>query len=91
MGTLLAKQCWRLVQFPNTLAVKVIREKYYTWNSFLDSHLGKRPSFAWKSIWGAKDLLKEWIMWKVGDGSQIKIWGDKWVNFVHTRMLKFMN
>jgi hypothetical protein len=30
-------------------------------------------------------------MWKVGDGSQIKIWGDKWVNFVHTRMLKFMN
>lgn len=27
-------------------------------------------------------------MWKVGDGSQIKIWGDKWVNSVHTNMIQ---
>lgn len=87
-STLLAKQWWRLIQFPNSLAASVIKGKYYSGESFMDSNLGKRPSFAWRSIWGAKDLIQEGVMWKVGGGSQIKIWGDKWVNSVHTKMIQ---
>jgi hypothetical protein len=76
---LLAKQGWRLVQHPETLVARVFREKYHSGGSFLESQHGWRPSFAWRSIWNSKSLLKECLMWKVGTGESIKIWGDQWL------------
>ena len=43
---LLAKQGWRLVQQPNSLVGKIIKEKYYPHGTFLQSNLGFRPSYA---------------------------------------------
>lgn len=43
---LLAKQCWRLVQNPDSLTARILRAKYYPHSSFMDSALGKKPSFA---------------------------------------------
>jgi hypothetical protein len=57
----------------------VMREKYFSDSNFLKANLGKRPSFAWRSIWQAKSLLEEGIIWRVGNGSKIKIWEDKWI------------
>lgn len=34
----------------------------------------------WRSIWNARDLIKECIRWRVGDGKKIQIWGHKWLN-----------
>jgi hypothetical protein len=42
---LLAKQCWRLIQNPDSLISQIIRAKYYPNSSFLEFELGKRPSF----------------------------------------------
>jgi hypothetical protein len=47
---MLAKQGWRLLKFPESLAERVMREKYYPGTDFMKSNLGKRPSFAWRSI-----------------------------------------
>ena len=33
----------------------------------------------WRSIWNAKFLLKEGLVWRVGDRRKIKIWGEKWL------------
>jgi hypothetical protein len=33
----------------------------------------------WCSIWNAKFLLNEGMVWRVGNGRSIKIWGDKWL------------
>jgi hypothetical protein len=76
---LLAKQGWRLLKFPDSLAARVLKEKYFPKSSFLMSSLGKRPSFAWRSIWNAKPLIEEGIMWRVGNGLNVKIWEDKWI------------
>jgi len=76
---LLAKKGWRLVQHPETLVARVFQEKYHSGGSFLESQLGWRPSFAWRSIWNSKSLLKEGLMWKVGTGENIRIWGDRWL------------
>jgi hypothetical protein len=35
--------------------------------------------FIWKSFMAAKELLSHGIIWRVGDGKSIKIWGDKWL------------
>lgn len=29
-------------------------------------------------------LLKEGLIWRVGDGESIKIWGDRWIPYPHT-------
>lgn len=82
---LLAKQGWRLIQHPDYLVATIFKEKYYPNSTFLDTPLGNKPSYAWRSIWNAKPLLKEGMVWWVGDGHSISIWGDKWllVNSTH--------
>ena len=37
------------------------------------------PSYAWRSILGACDILNEGLFCKVGDGENTRVWGDKWV------------
>jgi hypothetical protein len=76
---LLAKQGWRLHQNPDSLVAKIYKEKYYSHVNFLQSSLGRSPSYVWRSIWTAKKLLEEGLVWRVGDGRSIKIWEDKWV------------
>ena len=44
----------------------------------MNSNIGSNPSYAWRSIWNAKQLLKKGLIWRVGDGNSIKIWEDKW-------------
>jgi hypothetical protein len=39
--------------------------------------LGKRPSYAWRSLMSACDVLKQGLIWHVGDGRGVKIWGDR--------------
>lgn len=45
----------------------------------MEANLGNVPSFAWRSIFSAKDLLQEGLMCRIGDGKRVKIWRDKWI------------
>jgi hypothetical protein len=76
---LLAKQGWRIIQNPNSLASKILKEKYFPQESFLNAQLGRQPSYIWRSFWNARSLLEEGLFWRVGDGNRIGIWNDKWV------------
>jgi hypothetical protein len=76
---LLAKQGWRIIQNPDSLVGRIFKEKYFRHVDFMKSNLGPNPSYAWRSIWNAIPLLKKGLIWRVGDGNSIKIWGDKWV------------
>jgi hypothetical protein len=85
---LLAKQGWRLIQNPGSLAARVLKEKYYPEKSFLEASLGSRPSYIWRSLWAAKPLLQEGLIWKVGDGTKINIWGDRWIFSPHSNSIQ---
>jgi hypothetical protein len=87
-NALLAKQGWRLTKFPESLVGRIFQEKYYPSGDFLGSLLGSRPSYAWRSIWEAKPLIKEGLLWKIGDGSNIKIREDKWIPSTQTHMIQ---
>jgi hypothetical protein len=78
-SALLAKHGWRLVQNPNSFVARILKEKYHPNGTFLESPLSRRPSYVWRSIWNAKSLLKEGLVWRVGNGENIKIWGDRWL------------
>jgi hypothetical protein len=78
-GALLAKQGWRLLKYPESLVAKVLKAKYFPHGDFLSAKLGRRPSYAWRSILNAKDVLEAGLVWQVGNGEKIKIWRDKWL------------
>jgi hypothetical protein len=76
---LLAKQCWRLIQFPDSLAGSVLKAKYYRKGNLLEANMGSRPSLVWRSLMASRDLLREGLFWRIGDGESTRIWGDKWI------------
>ncbi|XP_062171134.1 uncharacterized protein LOC133876926 [Alnus glutinosa] len=85
---LLAKQGWRFIKHPETLVSTIFREKYFPSRDFLGSSLGSRPSYVWRSICGAKSVLSEGLMWRVGDGLSIKIFEDKWIPSTQTHKIQ---
>ena len=62
--------------------------KYYRGGHFLDSHLGSQPSFAWRSIHSSRDLINEGLIWRIGSGTQVRIWKDKWLPQAATYMIQ---
>jgi putative lipase involved disintegration of autophagic bodies len=76
---LLAKQCWRLIQYPHSLVCQILKAKYFPNSSLLESEIGKRPSYMWRSFMAAKDIFFHGIIWRIGDGKSIKVWGDNWL------------
>jgi hypothetical protein len=73
---LLAKQAWRLVTAPESLCARVLRARYFSNDSFLEAACPKRASFTWRSILFGRELLKDGLIWKVGNGSDIDIWNS---------------
>jgi hypothetical protein len=76
---LLTKQGWRLIQNPETLVAKILLKKYFPNGEFLEASLGYKSSYAWRSIWNSRRLLREGIIWRVGTGSRIRIWDEPWL------------
>ncbi|XP_021755418.1 uncharacterized protein LOC110720672 [Chenopodium quinoa] len=74
-----SRQVWRLVHLESSLLGRVMKAKYYPNNSFLDSYLSVAGSFSWRSIWSSKALLKEGLIWRIGNGSKLNIWRDPWI------------
>lgn len=77
---LLAKQGWRLLQAPDSLVARIMREKYFPAGDFLHAQLGRRLSYAWRSIFNARGVLEEGLIWRVENGETIRIWEDKWLS-----------
>jgi hypothetical protein len=76
---LLAKQAWRLTTSPYSLCARVLRARYFKDGDFLTASCPKHASYTWKSILHGRELLKEGIIWRVGDGSKINIWNHNWI------------
>jgi hypothetical protein len=70
---LLTKQGWQIIQFPDSLVAQILREKYFPHGSFLQVQLGSRPSYAWRSIFQAREVLEGGLVWRVGNREKIKI------------------
>ncbi|XP_042969143.1 uncharacterized protein LOC122301839 [Carya illinoinensis] len=76
---LLAKQGWRLLQYPDSIAAQVLKLKYFPNVDFFQAKLGSRPSFIWRSIQAARGLVEKGSLWRIGNGLGTKIWKDRWL------------
>lgn len=85
---LLAKQGWRLIQNPSSLASCFLKAKYFPHNTFWISHLGTSPSGCWRVVlvggWGMEGLFVSGRT----DGSIVFIYFD---HFLHPLIIVMSN
>ena len=63
----------------NSLVYQVLKAKYFPNCEFVQASLGNNPSYTWRSIMAAQQVVEEGIRWQVGNGSKIQVWSDKWL------------
>jgi len=72
-----AKQAWRLLTNPDSLCARVLAAKYFPEGGVLKAKPKSNMSYTWRSILSGVELLKKGIIWRVGDGMNIRIWEDE--------------
>lgn len=76
---LLAKQGSRIQHDSNSLVNKVFKAKYFATSTFMDSQLGSRPSYVWRSVFAAKGIINKGSRWCIGNGREVRVWEDRWI------------
>jgi hypothetical protein len=76
---MLSRQAWHLVQFPDSLCAQILRAKYYPNGDVLEAKAEQGISYTWRGILHGIDLLKQGVIWRIGDGTQVRIWDDPWI------------
>ncbi|GJU36769.1 reverse transcriptase, partial [Tanacetum coccineum] len=74
--SLLAKQVWRLITSPTTLAARILKARYFPRSSFFDAKIGYRPSYVWRSFLSVKDIVRKGCKWNIGNGHSVNVWND---------------
>lgn len=71
---LLAKQCWRVLNDPNSILAQVLKGRYFKNSGFMQAKIGGNPSFIWRSVLWGRDLLKEGTRWRIGNGEKVRFY-----------------
>ncbi|MCI38712.1 reverse transcriptase-like protein, partial [Trifolium medium] len=77
--SLLGKHYWRLLNGENTLLGKIFKSHYYPRSSIEESTTGYAPSYAWRSVLSARDLIQKGARWRIGNGESVSICKDMWI------------
>ncbi|KAG8471906.1 hypothetical protein CXB51_036494 [Gossypium anomalum] len=76
---LLAKQVWHLLSSPDCLFAKVFKARYYPSSDIMSARIGFYPSFTWRSLCSARELISNGLLWRIGSGEAVNIWNDSWL------------
>jgi hypothetical protein len=76
---LLARQAWRLLQHPESLCAQVLKAKYYPHGNLADTVFSGNASSTWQAIEYGLELLKNGVIWRIGNGASVRIWRDPWI------------
>ena len=55
------------------------KARYFPNVSFVEAELGSNPSYVWRSLLKARDIVLAGSKWKVGSGALINIFGHQWL------------
>jgi hypothetical protein len=76
---LLARQAWRLLQFPDSLCSRLLKAKYFQQGELIDMIFPAGVSPTWRAIEYGLQLLKQGIIWRIGSETKVQIWRDSWI------------
>ena len=81
---LLAKQGWRLITRPDSLAARVFKARYHPNTSFMNAVEYPDMSYTWRSIMAGRKILSRGTRFQIGDGQQVSLWNDPWLPLPHS-------
>lgn len=58
---------------------KIYKDRYYPGGNFLTAKLGANPIYVWRSVLASQDLLKAGLGCRVGNGENINILQEPWL------------
>lgn len=76
---MLGKQAWRLLVNPESLCARVLRGRYYHDGNFLEAGCPNSASATWRAIIQGREVLKQGLIRRVGDGRTTEVWHDQWI------------
>ncbi|XP_050237967.1 uncharacterized protein LOC126687449 [Mercurialis annua] len=76
---LLAKQCWRIMQNPDSVLFQLWKGRYFRNGNVLDATRGYNPSWGWQSMLKGRALLQKGLRWQCNSGTRIRILQDAWL------------
>ena len=76
---MLAKQGWRLVNEENPLVTSIMKARYFPNTDFLGAKLGENPSYMWRSIIAAQEVVKQGCRRCIGTGMDTFVWQIPWL------------
>lgn len=76
---LLSRQAWRCLNEPNSLSARILKAVYYPDSSILDAELGQHPSQIWRAIVDGRNIMKQGIIRRIGDGRSTNVWQHNWI------------
>jgi ribonuclease HI len=77
--SMIAKQGWNIMTKPHTLVARLYKARYFANSTLFDSNIGHNPSYAWRGIWKARQILMNGYRWSIGNGNNIKVMSDPWL------------
>ncbi|CAN0859236.1 Uncharacterized mitochondrial protein AtMg00310 [Linum grandiflorum] len=95
---MMGKQGWEFLSTPNALVSRVFKAKYFCQWDFLSVNLGNRPSYVWRSIQAAQEVVRGGCRWRLGSGLSIRGFTESWLTdenncfmeTVHSLQLNFL-
>lgn len=67
------------------------KARYYPQGNFLTAKMGGSPSFVRRSVMEARELIKQGIACRVGNGESISILNDPWFSDVNNPYINSVN
>lgn len=72
----------------NGLVSEIIKARYHPTTSLLEAEVGKNPSYVWRSLMEAMEVVKAGVGRKIGNGKNTKVWHIPWLPDVEAGYLK---
>ncbi|KAH9717145.1 putative reverse transcriptase/RNA-dependent DNA polymerase [Citrus sinensis] len=76
---MLGRQMWKLLTSPDSLMARILKARYYPRTSVVRASLGHNPSYVWRSILAAKEVVVQESRVQVGSGRSLSIGKDPWL------------
>ncbi|GLT72869.1 hypothetical protein SLA2020_447660 [Shorea laevis] len=64
---------------PTFLAASIIKAKYYPHSTIWRPDWALDLLLLGEAYFSGSDLLKDGLIWRVGDGKDIRVWQDRWL------------
>lgn len=74
-----ARRSWSIMEDPSLLSDRILKAVYFPNDTILTAELGSCSSQIWRANLEGRDVMKQGIIRRIGNGQSTKIWSDNWI------------